>query len=122
VDSGFEIDGVVHGEGAVDDAVFDLAALAHEGEGSGVEGGLHGGIDGFDRGQDGDFGLFDTEGASNGDGVGNDVGFLLEVGGYVDAAIGDEQELVVAVDFIKADVAEQPVGPQSFVAFEDGLE
>jgi hypothetical protein len=117
------VDSVVEGEGAVNDALGrELAALAHDVERGGVDGGRHGRVDQFDGGEDGDARLLDAEGVGDVDGVEDDGGLALEGGCDVHRAVGDEEELVAAGVLDDVDVAHDGAGAEAVVAVEHGAE
>src|SRR4029453_19308680 len=82
--------GVVERQWTVEDAARDLLPFCHLAEAGGVDGGLHLGIDGLDRRQNGDLRSLHAESHRQVDRVLADVDLGLEVWRAVDRGIGDD--------------------------------
>ena len=105
--------------GPVEQAALDLAALGHLAQGCGLDGAGNLGVDGLDRGEDGDAGGAEAKAQVQVDGVAADVGLGLEVGEDVDGGVGDEERLGVARHVHDEDVADPAGGAQARLAGHD---
>ena len=92
---GLHVDGVVHGERAVDHAPSDLTAIRHLGEGGRIERGGHVDVHGLDGRQHTHLRRLEAAGDGELDRVLHDVHLGGEVGRDVDRGVRDEEEIAL---------------------------
>ena len=119
---GFGIDGDVHGQGAVDDAAGDLALGVHLAQLVGIHGAGHLGVDDLNGGQGSDLRALDAAGMGHGDGVLDDMYFIFQGGIGHKGNVGQEQQLLNALDLKHGDMGQGVAGAQADFLIQHALQ
>ena len=122
VAGGLGVDGQIHAQGAVHDAAGDFALLVHLRQLSGLHGGGHFGVDHLNGGQRGHLGALQAAGVGHLDGVGDDAGLVLQGGIGHEGHVGEEEQLLHALDLEHGHMAQGAAGAQADFLVEHALE
>ncbi len=106
--------GVVQGQGSVDDAVLDLTPVGHFGQKGPFQSGGHVRIDQLDRGQGSHLGPGKAQAPQDVYGILGDLGFLPQIRRDIHGPVGHEEQAAPALNFKSGDVAQEAPRPQSF--------
>ena len=110
---GFGIDGDVHGQGAVDDAAGDLALGVHLAQLVGIDGAGHLRVDDLNSGQGRNLGALDAAGMGHSNGILDDMYFIFQRRVGHEGDVGQEQQLLDALDLEHGDVGQGVAGAQA---------
>jgi hypothetical protein len=106
-------DGVVEGQGTVEDAVCDLAPIGHFAQSSGVEGGGNLRCDRLHGGENADLRRCNAEYAAQINGILNDVPLNLKRRKDVDGRVGHHEHFWIGRDIHDKGVTDSSGGPHS---------